>query len=48
MDKDRVLGVLTLVHSQAGRFSVEDQALLAAIALCVSFSLSKVLSLQRD
>jgi D-sedoheptulose 7-phosphate isomerase len=44
LDQDRVLGVLTLVHSQAEQFTREDQALLAAIALCVSFSLSKAQS----
>lgn len=43
MDQDRVLGVLTLVHARAGQFTREDQALLAAIALCVSFSLSSAL-----
>jgi D-sedoheptulose 7-phosphate isomerase len=48
MDQERVLGVLTLVHSQAGQFTREDQALLAAIALCVSFNLSSALAYQRE
>lgn len=34
---DRVLGVLTLVHPQPGRFSREDLILVAEIAACVSW-----------
>lgn len=34
---DRVIGVMTLVHSQAERFSENDLVWLTAIAVCVSF-----------
>jgi D-sedoheptulose 7-phosphate isomerase len=33
---DRVFGVLTLVHSQAGQFTKDDLALLTAITVCMS------------
>ncbi len=35
---DRVVGVVTLVHPQAGRFTMEDLAMLTAIAVTVSYS----------
>lgn len=37
---DRVVGVVTLVHPQAGRFTMEDLAMLTAIAVTVSYSFS--------
>lgn len=41
MTQDRVVGVVTLVHPQAGRFTMEDLAMLTAIAVTVSYSFSK-------
>jgi D-sedoheptulose 7-phosphate isomerase len=41
MTHDRVVGVVTLVHPQAGRFTMEDLALLTAIAVTVSYSFSR-------
>jgi D-sedoheptulose 7-phosphate isomerase len=41
MTQDRVVGVVTLVHPQAGRFTMEDLALLTAIAVTVSYSFSR-------
>jgi D-sedoheptulose 7-phosphate isomerase len=40
MTQDRVVGVVTLVHPQAGRFTMEDLAMLTAIAVTVSYSFS--------
>jgi len=45
MAHDRVVGVLTMVHPQAGRFTREDLALLTAIALTVSITGAKGLML---
>ena len=41
MTQDRVVGVVTLVHPQAGRFTMEDLALLTAIAVTVSYSFNR-------
>jgi D-sedoheptulose 7-phosphate isomerase len=41
MTHDRVVGVVTLVHPQAGRFTMEDLALLTAIAVTVSYSFNR-------
>jgi D-sedoheptulose 7-phosphate isomerase len=41
MTHDRVVGVVTLVHPQAGRFTMEDLALLTAIAVTVSYSFKR-------
>jgi D-sedoheptulose 7-phosphate isomerase len=41
MDKDHVVGVLTLVHSEAGKFTREDLVLLTAIAVYISFHSAK-------
>jgi D-sedoheptulose 7-phosphate isomerase len=38
MSQNRVVGVLTMVHPQAGQFTHEDLALLTAIALTVSIN----------
>lgn len=38
MTHDRVVGVVTLVHPQAGQFTMEDLAMLTAIAVTVSYS----------
>jgi putative methionine-R-sulfoxide reductase with GAF domain len=35
---DRVVGVITLVHPQPGRFTLEDLALLTAIIITISYS----------
>lgn len=40
MTQDRVVGVVTLVRPQAGRFTMEDLAMLTAIAVTVSYSFS--------
>jgi GAF domain-containing protein len=48
MAHDRVVGVLTMVHPQAGRFTREDLALLTAIALTVSITGAKGLTLQNN
>ena len=39
MTKDRVVGVVTLVHPQPGRFTLQDLALLTAIMVSISYSL---------
>lgn len=44
---ERVIGVLTLVHSQAGKFTQDHLVLLASIAMFASFHAAKSLSLQR-
>jgi D-sedoheptulose 7-phosphate isomerase len=44
---NRVVGVLTMVHPQAGRFTMDDLALLTAIALTVSFTGVKGLTLKK-
>jgi D-sedoheptulose 7-phosphate isomerase len=41
MTQDRVVGVVTLVHPQAGKFTMEDLALLTAITVTVSYSFSR-------
>jgi len=41
MNTDRVLGVLTLVHSQADKFTHHDLVLLAAVAVCASMITAK-------
>ncbi len=41
MDKERVVGVLTLVHSETGKFTREDLVLLTAIAVYISFHSAK-------
>jgi D-sedoheptulose 7-phosphate isomerase len=38
MTKDRVVGVVTLVHPQPGRFTLQDLALLTAIMVSISYS----------
>ncbi len=38
MVNERVFGVLTLVHSQAGQFTKDDLALLTAITVCMSLA----------
>lgn len=38
MTKDRVVGVVTLVHPEPGRFTLEDLALLTAIMITISYS----------
>jgi D-sedoheptulose 7-phosphate isomerase len=38
MTKDRVVGVVTLVHPQPGRFTLQDLALLTAIMISISYS----------
>jgi capsular exopolysaccharide synthesis family protein len=40
---DRVMGVLTLVHPQAGRFTEEDLSLLTAIGAYISFNGARML-----
>jgi D-sedoheptulose 7-phosphate isomerase len=40
MTKDRVVGVVTLVHPQPGRFTLEDLALLTAIMITISYSVN--------
>jgi GAF domain-containing protein len=44
---NRVVGVLTMVHPQAGRFTMDDLALLTAIALTVSLTGVKGLTLKK-
>jgi D-sedoheptulose 7-phosphate isomerase len=44
MTHDRVVGVLTMVHPQVGRFTIEDLSLLTAIALTVSITSAKSLT----
>jgi D-sedoheptulose 7-phosphate isomerase len=44
---NRVVGVLTMVHPQAGRFTMDDLALLTAIALTVSITGVKGLTLKQ-
>jgi D-sedoheptulose 7-phosphate isomerase len=44
---NRVVAVLTMVHPQAGRFTMDDLALLTAIALTVSFTGVKGLTLKK-
>jgi D-sedoheptulose 7-phosphate isomerase len=46
MTQDRVVGVVTLVHPQAGRFTMEDLALLTAIAVTVSYSFNREVNSQ--
>jgi D-sedoheptulose 7-phosphate isomerase len=41
MAGDRVVGVLTLVHNQAGQFKQEDLVMLASVAVCLSFASAK-------
>lgn len=41
MTQDRVVGVVTLVHPQAGWFTLEDLALLTAITITMSYSFNK-------
>jgi GAF domain-containing protein len=36
VDSDQVLGVLTLVHPKAGRFTQNDLALLASLAMYIT------------
>ncbi len=38
MTKDRIVGVVTLVHPEPGRFKLEDLALLTAIMITISYS----------
>jgi putative methionine-R-sulfoxide reductase with GAF domain len=38
--QDRVVGVVTLVHPKAGWFTMEDLALLTAITITISYSVS--------
>jgi D-sedoheptulose 7-phosphate isomerase len=38
MTKDRIVGVVTLVHPEPGRFTLEDLALLTAIMITISYS----------
>ena len=40
MSKDRVVGVLTLVHPQVDRFNIQDLALLTAVTVSISYSVS--------
>jgi len=41
MTSERVVGVVTLVHPQAGWFTMEDLALLTAITITMSYSFNK-------
>ena len=43
VSRDRVMGVLTLVHSQPGRFTEDDLSLLTAIGAYVSFNGARML-----
>ena len=43
MSKDRVVGVLTLVHPQVDRFNIQDLALLTAVTVSISYSVSSSL-----
>lgn len=40
LTRDRVVGVVTLVYPEAGRFTMEDLALLTAITISISYSFS--------
>jgi D-sedoheptulose 7-phosphate isomerase len=44
MAGERVVGVLTLVHNQAGQFKQEDLVMLASVAVCLSFASAKNLA----
>ncbi len=48
MNQERVVGVLTLVHSNPGRFTNEDLVVLTAIAIFVSVATSNAYRLQKD
>ncbi|MBM2850803.1 MAG: CbiA protein, partial [Anaerolineales bacterium] len=48
VSRDRVMGVLTLVHSQPGRFTEEDLSLLTAIGTYVSFNGARMLEASRN
>lgn len=41
MTQERVVGVVTLVHPKAGWFTMEDLALLTAITITISYSVTK-------
>ncbi len=41
LTRDRVVGVVTLVYPEAGRFTMEDLALLTAITISISYSFSE-------
>jgi D-sedoheptulose 7-phosphate isomerase len=43
MDRDRVVGVITLVHPKADKFTRDDLVFLSAIAVCISFNYVKAL-----
>jgi D-sedoheptulose 7-phosphate isomerase len=43
MDRDRVAGVLTLVHPKVDNFTRDDLVFLSAIEVCISFNYIKVL-----
>lgn len=43
MDRDRVAGVMTLVHPRAEKFTRDDLVFLSAIAVCISFNYIKAL-----
>lgn len=48
MNQDRVVGVLTLVHSNPGRFTKEDLVVLTAIAIFISVTTSRAYMMQQD
>lgn len=41
LTRDRVVGVVTLVYPEAGRFTMEDLALLTAITISISYSFNE-------
>ncbi len=43
MDRDRVAGVITLVHPKTDKFTRDDLVFLSAIAVCISFNYINVL-----